>query len=227
LASPDLKKNPELMKVDYWQKFEEEHYYHIYNHAAGDKNLFLADEDYVEFLSKHFKYFSCAFETLAYCLMPNHYHFIVQVKPFETVLKNAKKELTNTSTTFQKGKIPVDSFILDQFRRFMSSYALSFNNRNNQRGQLFLKKFKRVALESEEKLSYMICYVHHNPIHHGFVSDFKFWNYSSFNKLNSVNQEGVNLNTVKDVFGDLRNFNNIHENFRIEQKEKENIDYKP
>ena len=127
----------------------------------------------------------------------------------------------------KKGEKTLNDFVIDQYRRFMSSYALAYNFRNHNAGQLFLKRFKRVGLDSEDRLPYMICYVHHNPIHHGFVSDFKFWNYSSFNKLNSVNQEGVNLNTVKDVFGDLRNFNNIHENFRIEQKEKENIDYKP
>ena len=67
------------MKVNYWHPFEEGQFYHVYNHAAGDKNIFNSDKDYLDFLEKYFKYLSGVFDTLAYCLMPNHFHFIVKV----------------------------------------------------------------------------------------------------------------------------------------------------
>ena len=92
------------MKVDYWQRFEENHYYHIYNHAADTRNIFTTEIDYQDFLNKHYKYLACVFNTIAYCLMPNHFHFIVKVKAVDTILKATKKEQSKVNIAFQKGR---------------------------------------------------------------------------------------------------------------------------
>jgi REP element-mobilizing transposase RayT len=54
--------------------------YHLYNHANGNINLFRSDENYRFFLEKYAKYVTPYFDTYAYCLMPNHFHFLVRVK---------------------------------------------------------------------------------------------------------------------------------------------------
>ena len=57
------------------------HYYHIYNHAIGSEKLFKRDADYVYFLKKTEQHLKPVCTLLSFCLMPNHFHFVVQIKP--------------------------------------------------------------------------------------------------------------------------------------------------
>lgn len=50
-------------------------YYHIYNKAVTDNNLFIEEKNYRFFLTKIKKYLLNSVDILAYRLMPNHYHF--------------------------------------------------------------------------------------------------------------------------------------------------------
>ncbi len=206
------------MKIDYWQHFQEGCFYHIYNHAVSDQNIFNHEFDYSDFLSKHYKYLSCAFDTIAYCLMPNHFHFVVKVKPFNWVLDKAKIENSNTSRRFQNGDVDVNKFILDQYRRFFSSYSLSYNFRNKRRGQLFLKRFKRVSLNSDRRLRYMICYLHHNPVHHGFTTDFSSWKHSSYKRYICDPTNDMYLDHMMNLFGSVETFYQEHEKFRLDRE---------
>lgn len=51
-------------------------YYHIYNHANGDDNLFREAKNYPFFLQKYHQHISPIAETIAWCLMPNHFHLL-------------------------------------------------------------------------------------------------------------------------------------------------------
>jgi len=79
------------MAIDYWQKLEEGCTYHIYNKAIDGNDLFRDDNDYVDFLIRYKKYCDPYFETYAYCLIPNHFHFLAKVKSVEHILKEATK----------------------------------------------------------------------------------------------------------------------------------------
>ena len=59
---------------------EPDHFYHIYNHANGIENLFRTEDNYHYFLKKYHQHISPIAETWAYCLMPNHFHFLVRIK---------------------------------------------------------------------------------------------------------------------------------------------------
>jgi len=61
----------------------EGHFYHIYNRSVADNLLFIEEKNYHFFLSKIKKYLLVTADVLAYCLMPNHYHLIVQLKNTE------------------------------------------------------------------------------------------------------------------------------------------------
>ncbi|MBW6482925.1 MAG: transposase [Vicingaceae bacterium] len=65
---------------------ETEKFYHIYNHANGNENLFKEEENYRFFLQQWDKYISPIAATYAYCLMPNHIHFLVQIRKEEEIL---------------------------------------------------------------------------------------------------------------------------------------------
>ncbi|NND07926.1 MAG: hypothetical protein HKN87_16225 [Saprospiraceae bacterium] len=168
------------MKVDYWHNFQEGLFYHIYNHSSGEKNLFGNDHDYQDFLAKYNRYFSTLFDTYAYCLMPNHFHLIVQVRKKEMILAQINTAESSASLALYHNQTSLNEYIQDQFRRYFSSYTLAYNHRNKTRGQLFLKRMKRISFDPDAKLAYLICYAHHNPIHHRFAKSYEIWKYSSY-----------------------------------------------
>ncbi len=54
-----------------------DHYYHIYNRGNQREDIFLERENYIYFLKKFRQYFGGITDTLCYCLMPNHFHFLL------------------------------------------------------------------------------------------------------------------------------------------------------
>ena len=86
------------MATNYWHKLEENKAYHIYNRAAVENlNLFREDSDYKEFLEKFDKYLGPYLNTYAYCLMPNHFHFLSWVKPLKDVEEFIHLEKTRSA----------------------------------------------------------------------------------------------------------------------------------
>ncbi len=210
------------MAINYWQHFEENSFYHIYNHSVSDKNIFNSQKDSEDFIIKFYRYLDCVFDVLAYCLMPNHFHFIVRVKEKVDVLKLTKNEISQASQKLHNDKFELNDFILDQFRRFFSSYAISYNKRNSQSGQLFLKRFKRVELIGN-RINYMVCYVHHNPIHHNFRKDYESWKYSSY-RLYMENHKNLSRLIDFNVFENRKDFINSHNIFKLDKEDNLGVD---
>src|SRR5699024_1758495 len=117
----------------YHDHLEPGHFYHIYNHAIGSENLFRENKNYSFFLNKWEKYLLSYSDVWAYCLMPNHFHFLLEIK----------------DKTFFPKRINENRFLENQFKRLFSSYTLSFNKVYERRGSLFQKSFKRVKIDSE------------------------------------------------------------------------------
>jgi putative transposase len=55
-------------------------YYHIFNRANGWEKMFFTDENYTFFISKFQYYISPVADIYAYCLIPNHLHFLLKIK---------------------------------------------------------------------------------------------------------------------------------------------------
>ena len=54
--------------------------YHIFNHANGKGNVFEEHKNYFYFLKEYAEKLDGVVTTLAYCLMPNHFHLQIKVK---------------------------------------------------------------------------------------------------------------------------------------------------
>ena len=59
--------------------------YHIFNHANGFENVFREDENFRFFLEKYRLFISPIAETYAYCLLPNHFHFVIRIRRWEVI----------------------------------------------------------------------------------------------------------------------------------------------
>ena len=215
------------MKIEYWEKLEPNAVYHIYNRAIGKDNLFAEDNNYQYFLGKWKKYLPYL-DVFAYCLMPNHFHFLARVKDLsEPLMNHAREQGTVKSQQLLVREISYSEYLEDQFKRLLSSYALAFNKQQGRHGSLFQKSFKRVLILDEYKLHYLLTYIHHNPIHHHFVHFYGDWKYSSWSAFQNMNQPSLlNRTEVLGWFDEdfekaRTRFISYHEQFRIDHKMKD------
>ncbi|MBU2575815.1 transposase [Patescibacteria group bacterium] len=146
--------------------FENGHYYHIYNRGVGKDILFKKPSEYLFFLKKIKKYLhESDVSLICYCLMPNHYHFILQ----------------------QIKEFGISDFIM----RLSTSYTQSINKKYERSGVLFQGSFKAKHIDREEYLIYLCQYIHLNPIKANIVLHPDYWPY--MNWLEFINKRNGSL----------------------------------
>jgi len=206
-------------------------FFHIYNHGVGSDAIFFNDDNYVYFLKKFTEFVSPIANTYAYCLMPNHFHFLVQIKSEEEVFQFLKhndkfpdENITLTGfKTLSGGITEIDFFSLHiskQFSNFFNGYSQALNKQQGRRGSLFLRSFKRKEITSSEYLKSLIIYIHSNPVHHGFVSNISSWKYSSYHSLISDKTTQLKRKEVIELFEDIDNFKFGHQQINQNLLEK-------
>ena len=212
------------MKFNYWEKFEEGSFYHIYNRGINRTSIFLSDDNKYYFLKKWALLIHPYFETVAYCLMHNHFHFLVKVKFMtDEIRERIKKEGTSKSFKFLSGEISHNDFLEDQFKRLFSAYVLAFNKQQDRTGSLLQKRFKRIMVKSEWKLFHLVAYIHHNPIHHKFCKHFGQWKFCSYQSYLSDDPGLISREEILILFApeDLQLakllFTKFHLNFKMEK----------
>ncbi|MEP6684738.1 MAG: transposase [Parafilimonas sp.] len=184
-----------------------ENYYHIYNHGNADDNIFKNEQNYTYFLKRYAFFINPVADTLAYCLLPNHFHFIIQVKTEEKI--NELYKIKKASAGELNNQMSSD-FINQQFSNLFNAYSKAFNKMHNRNGKLFRLPFKRKLLDSDSYLLKAIHYVHSNPVHHGFVKELHDWNYSSIHAYESERRTAIKKERVLMLFGGLKGFTNYH-----------------
>lgn len=147
--------------------FSNGEYYHVFNRSIARMPLFSVKSDYTRFLdmvdyyrfadtlmsfsrlknitrelrleilSKLKKENNLAVEVLAFCLMNNHYHFLVK--------QVSEKGIVNWMSNIQNG------------------YAKYFNIKTKRTGPLFQPIFQAVRIETDEQLLHVSRYIHLNP----------------------------------------------------------------
>jgi len=131
------------------------HYYHFYNRGAHRISIFREDDNYLFALRKMKEYCrSLALTPIAYCLMPNHYHFLIR--------QDGKD---------RAGLLP---------QRVFNSYSKAYNKRYEHSGTLFEGDYRVILVENEVHLIHLCRYIHANPVKHGLVADLAEWPYSNY-----------------------------------------------
>ncbi len=141
--------------------------YHIYNRGNNQQPIFFGDENYIYFLKKCHQYLHPVSEILAWCLMTNHFHFLIEV---------TDKSLVQ----IKSGSISMPA-ITNSFRLLLSSYAKAINIQQERTGNLFQQKTKAKLVSGKEDYSLTaFFYIHQNPIEAGLVKAAEDWKFSSF-----------------------------------------------
>lgn len=142
--------------------------YHIYNRGVEKRLIFLNKHDYARFLdvTNYYRFVNCPIkfsyfkklaleerknilndlereskrlvDILAFCLMPNHFHFLL-------------KQLTD------KG---ISKFIA----KITNGFSHYFNIRHQRTGHLFQGNFGAVRIEDDEQFMHVSRYIHLNPV---------------------------------------------------------------
>jgi len=176
------------------KEYSPQSYYHLYNRGVAKQSIFRDEKDYKTFLSylkfyltpivvdksispsKQLNNFFADVVLLSYCLMPNHFHFLL----------------------YQDKLTSITSFM----RSLMSKYSRYFNTKYQRVGPIFQGKLKAVAVTSEEQFTYLSKYIHRNPLAiQPARSDLAGYKYSSYqNYLGLFNQTWLNTSEILSYF---------------------------
>ena len=108
------------------------------------------------------------------------------------------------------GKGEIELKASKQLSHFFNCYAQSVNKRYHRYGKLFEEPFKRIEVDNDSYFMALIYYIHFNAQHHGFVKDFRDWEFTSWH--NYLNDENTfpEKSTVIEWFGNKEHFINAH-----------------
>ena len=140
-------------------EFYDRQLFHIYNQGNNRRQIFFSEENYLYFLWKMRSYLIPYGDLVAWCLMPNHFHWLFFVKKVEIQrstlrehvdhveqLRGLKKYGANARTVERahtrvaKGS---DTIILnDAIGILQKAYARAINKEMGWTGSVFRRKFK-------------------------------------------------------------------------------------
>jgi len=193
-------------------------YYHIYNRGNNGIDLFIDNENYTYFLRLYEKYIDPVADTFAWCLMKNHFHLLVYLK--EDVEINLK------NLTYSTVEVPEKINPSKQFSHLFNAYTQAINKRYNRTGSLFEKPFERKLVSSEKYFNNLVYYLHHNPVHHGFVEKISDYPWTSYNSVVTLKPTKLKRERIIECFEDLPNFIAYHNNEHdLEEIKELLIDY--
>lgn len=176
--------------------FYENGFYHVYNRGVEKRDIFLDENDYNSFLSILSAYLSNQrvklqgralrigrhqlheeIRLMAYCLMPNHFHFLIQQK--------SKNSITNL------------------MRRILTAYSMYFNEKYARVGSLFQGRFKAKEVSTDEYLLHLSRYIHRNPFGSAVsnTNDLESFLWSSYPiYLNRFESRFISTDPILDFF---------------------------
>ena len=150
----------------YNRNFKPQYYYHIFNRGSYKHRIFHDKADYEDFLgilayylkypkAKKLSYMKTvkrphllvrnqyvdSVRLVTYCLMPNHFHFILKQMPSA----NKKTGISNL------------------MRRVMITYSMHFQYKHKHQGNLFQGRYKNVKIDTNKQLLDLSKYIHLNP----------------------------------------------------------------
>jgi putative transposase len=163
-------------------------YYHLYNRSNNEEKLFKEESNYLYFLERYRFYLSRHVLTLAYCLMPTHFHLVMKV-------------VTDDCPLLKKN-----------YAAFLSGYTKTINRWYHRHGSLFQPRSKAKEIKDEEYLLTLVNYVHQNPLRSKLVRKLKDWKFSSYPDLAGFRSGDLpDREFFRQYFSTIQDFRNYSE----------------
>ncbi len=175
-----------------------EGYFHIFNCGNNREKIFFEERNYSFFLRLYERHILPVADTFAWCLMPNHFHFLVRIK--------------------SENEMPAGATPAQSFSNLFNAYAKAINKAQNRTGSVFERQYHRIAVTTDEYLQRLVLYIHYNPQKHHHANNYSSWKWSSFNVLASNSATKLDRSSVMDWFGDVRSFMLFHEEYVEDKK---------
>ncbi len=204
------------------KQFQPEALYHVYNRGVGKADIFRDEQDCRAFMRRlelmllpakhaesvqHIKEkdririanYHDRIKMLAFCLMPNHFHLMLE---------------------------QVDDQAITQFMHTLStSYSMYFNHKYDRVGPLFQGRFKAAWVDSDEYSMHLSRYIHSNPVSLG--QDIYTYAYSSlkyyFNQekpvwlsVDPIMQYFSNTSEYKQFVDDLKDIKTAEKQYTLD-----------
>jgi putative transposase len=148
--------------------FEKNNLYHIYNRGCDKQKLFFRHGDYERFYDNiaRFKKNCPHIEIYAWCLLPNHFHFLL-----------LERDPDPTPDPDPKTAEQISVFM----RKLQQAYAAYFSSRYKEgKGLVFEGKFKAKLADDSDYILQLKQYIEWNAVKHDIVRKPEEWEYSSY-----------------------------------------------
>lgn len=196
------------------RNFEKETTYHIANYGIENRPIFIRKEDYQVFYKYMCIYLMPLYQVLlinptlpfrlynknlhditqllAYCLLPDHFHFL------------AYQDDSNSITLFMK--------------QLTNAYTQYFNTKYKRRGALFQGRYKAIQITDNERLSQLSRFIHLHPFNSDLVQALNRYPWSSY--MEYVSTPAHPLCTTDKILRSFSSRNSYH-TYALNQEEYE------
>src|SRR5258707_12000647 len=131
------------------------HYYHLYNRGNNREDLFREERNYRYFLELYARHIGPVAETLAYCLLKNHFHLLVMIREAPATPGQTSPALGETGEV----SVPKAS---QSFANLFNAYTKAINKAFGRTGSLFQERFQRIEVTSDRYFLHLVFYIHFN-----------------------------------------------------------------
>ncbi len=155
--------------------------YHVLNRGNGGATVFHKDTDYRSFLTQMAR--ACErieMRVLAYCLMPNHFHFVLW--------PHGDRDLSRW------------------MQWLMTSHVRRHHLVHGTHGHIWQNRFKAFPVQEDRHLLTVMRYVERNPLRANLVERAEDWPWSSLSRRGEANPPGMIGSPPMDLPVDWRSF---------------------
>ena len=181
--------------------------YHVFSRAIGNEKLFLNEENYYFFLQKLSLHLLPVCEIYTYSLLPNHFHLLVRILPFESLIVEFERI---KGKSFDDKEHSISDFVMERFSNLLNSYTKAFNKVNRRKGALFMDYLKRSSVNRDEDFTNYIFYIHKNAVHHSLATSIGSWKFDGYNSILSNSPTLLLREEVLEWFGGRERFIKFH-----------------
>lgn len=184
-------------------------FYHVYNRGWNYGELFLEEFDYWYFegllarrlalqptqdpKGREYIWLRDKIDLNAYCLMPNHFHFLV----------------------YQRDERAITQLL----QSICTAYTMYFNKKYKRRGTLFETRFKAVLIYQDEQLQHITRYIHLN--HKDFRS-WPYSSYRDYLDPHTA-REWIQSKAVLELFKNVAIYREFVDDYETLQRENDQL----